>query len=94
MVNRTRRVQQPPLRHCRIIRGIYLYQRSIPAHLQEVAAKINEHPAPKPAWFIRSTGTGNPKEAEIVRDEQIAPDYRKLIKRAEAYSTPRPSPVT
>ncbi len=86
--------------HLRKVNGIYQVQRKIPKGLEEVAARLEGkttlskkqreagQTVPTLEWFIRSTGTGNPREAENIRDEQLDPEYRALVKRCEAASDP------
>jgi hypothetical protein len=86
--------------HLRLINGIYQYQRKVPKHLAAICARITGKTTlsekqreagqtiPTLEWFIRSTATGNAREAERVRDDKIDAEYRALVKRAESFANP------
>src|SRR5579862_5858684 len=86
--------------HLRKVNGVYQVQRIIPKGLEAICARLEGKTTlskkqreagqtiPTLGWFIRSTGTGNLREAETIRDERLIPEYRALIKRAESYANP------
>lgn len=82
-----RRIRKMP-HHLRCTRGIYQVQLSVPGPLQEAVARITGRRKPAQAWLIRSTGTGNLREAERRRDDEIMPEFRRILRAAESRCDP------
>ena len=95
---RAYRIRKMP-HHLRLVRGIYQVQLAVSKPLREAVAAINgkrlskaEREAgctvPEQDWLIKSTSTGNLSEAERIRDEQIMPEFKRILLAAELRSDP------
>jgi hypothetical protein len=89
---RSCRIRKMP-HHLRRVRGLYQVQYAVPRPLREAVAQINgkeltrkEREAgrtvPEQDWLIKSTSTGNLREAERIRDDAIMPEFRQILKTA------------